>query len=342
VYVEEWTADSDVELVWTGTEYGVAWKAFSDPQTRSIYFARFTPSGVKIGSDVLLTSGLAPAARFSLAWTGVEYALAWGGDDYQIRMARFDLAGNRIGQNIQVTQSSGNAVMPSVAWNGQSFGIAFYDTEGGASLDFRRVGCHCVDADADGTTSCSDCDDTRADVHPGASEVCNGRDDDCNGLIDEGLGFTSCGIGACRSTASSCFHGLAQTCAPYAPTPESWNGLDDDCNALVDDMPSRSVVLHFSDPGLLDWEHDAGFDGFNVYRGSLAILRSEGTYTQDPATTPGAARACGVAEASFGDADAPASGEVFFYVVTGLRGGVETDLGIDGAGDVRPNTHPCP
>ncbi len=30
----------------------------------------------------------------------------------------------------------------------------------------------------------SDCDDTRADVHPLASEVCNGVDDECDGLID--------------------------------------------------------------------------------------------------------------------------------------------------------------
>jgi len=33
----------------------------------------------------------------------------------------------------------------------------------------------------------SDCDDTRATVHPGGSEVCNGLDDDCDGLTDEGV-----------------------------------------------------------------------------------------------------------------------------------------------------------
>lgn len=30
-----------------------------------------------------------------------------------------------------------------------------------------------------------DCDDTRAEVRPGAEEVCNDRDDDCDGLADE-------------------------------------------------------------------------------------------------------------------------------------------------------------
>lgn len=33
----------------------------------------------------------------------------------------------------------------------------------------------------------SDCDDTNADVHPAATEVCNQRDDNCDGSVDEGL-----------------------------------------------------------------------------------------------------------------------------------------------------------
>ena len=36
-------------------------------------------------------------------------------------------------------------------------------------------------------TSKDDCDDGRADVHPGAKEVCDRVDNDCNGSVDEGL-----------------------------------------------------------------------------------------------------------------------------------------------------------
>src|SRR5262249_8577029 len=59
------------------------------------------------------------------------------------------------------------------------------------------------DADGDGygnqsqtTQSCTqpagyvsnntDCDDTRASVHPSAPEICDGLDNNCNGTIDEG------------------------------------------------------------------------------------------------------------------------------------------------------------
>src|SRR5262249_52741606 len=40
------------------------------------------------------------------------------------------------------------------------------------------------DRDGDGVPTGEDCDDTRADVHPGAVERCNGVDDDCDGLVD--------------------------------------------------------------------------------------------------------------------------------------------------------------
>jgi hypothetical protein len=40
------------------------------------------------------------------------------------------------------------------------------------------------DADHDGVPLDRDCDDTNADVHPGAVESCNRADDDCDGLVD--------------------------------------------------------------------------------------------------------------------------------------------------------------
>ena len=56
------------------------------------------------------------------------------------------------------------------------------------------------DADGDGVTACSDCDDQNANVHPGVTEVPrNEVDDDCNpGTRDgddlDGDGHTQCTI----------------------------------------------------------------------------------------------------------------------------------------------------
>jgi hypothetical protein len=54
-------------------------------------------------------------------------------------------------------------------------------------LDGDGIGDVCdVDADGDGYNSDEDCNDSDANIHPGAAEVLNREDDNCNGQIDEG------------------------------------------------------------------------------------------------------------------------------------------------------------
>ena len=58
--------------------------------------------------------------------------------------------------------------------------------------------CEGLDDDADGVCFPDDCDGTRADVYPGAEEVCDGVDNDCDGTADEsclGAGPLSVGEG---------------------------------------------------------------------------------------------------------------------------------------------------
>jgi hypothetical protein len=42
-----------------------------------------------------------------------------------------------------------------------------------------------TDADGDGWSAASDCDDEDPYIHPEADEICNGIDDDCNGVVDD-------------------------------------------------------------------------------------------------------------------------------------------------------------
>lgn len=118
----------------------------------------------------------------------------------------------------------------------------------------------CVDSDGDGygqaltdgsvPSDClyprPDCDDTIAEVHPGAVEICNEKDDNCNGHTDEegacchdtdedGVPAIECGGTDCDDYRNTVF--------PDAP--ELCDGLDNDCNGQTDDVTTMRIS---SDP----------------------------------------------------------------------------------------------
>ncbi|RKG83042.1 MopE-related protein, partial [Corallococcus terminator] len=102
----------------------------------------------------------------------------------------------------------------------------------------------------------TDCDDTRANVFPGASEVCDGLDNNCNGQSDEGVGALwyrdadGDGFGNPGSTAAACgqpagYVANASDCndsngsiRPGAS--EVCDGVDNNCTGGVDEgvMPT--------------------------------------------------------------------------------------------------------
>ena len=129
----------------------------------------------------------------------------------------------------------------------------FYADADGDGFGDPDTAIEACSAPADHTNSATDCDDTDADVFPGATEVCDGLDNNCDGTEDEGVGgewaydldgdgfgdpdntVTGCeapdntvdlaDATDCDDSAGDVFPGALEVC----------NEIDDNCDEVVDE-----------------------------------------------------------------------------------------------------------
>lgn len=115
---------SPTSLVWTGTEYAVAYRNVG------IFLQRIDASGNPIGGESQVAStGYAP----SLVWTGSEYGVAWRSIDSQntgIYFRRMNAAGQSVTGSPVIVDGAGliwpeETRNPELVWNGNGFGIAY-------------------------------------------------------------------------------------------------------------------------------------------------------------------------------------------------------------------------
>jgi len=108
-----------------------------------------------------------------------------------------------------------------------------------------------TDADGDGHTADTDCDDSVATVYPGAEELCDGVDNNCDGWIDEGgstllyLDADGDGYGDPEQTEVSCenlegYSALAGDCDDtrtdvHPSAEELCDETDNDCDGEIDE-----------------------------------------------------------------------------------------------------------
>ena len=143
-------------LVWTGTQYGLAWHDGRDaapdaaPGTggAEIYFARLDAAGDKIGNDVRVSNFLSQSFRPSLVWNGTEYAVTWNDDrdgNHEIYFARLDANGAPVGGEVRVTNAAGSSLFSDLAVVRSGTGTPGYgvvwqdDRDGNIEVYFSRL-----------------------------------------------------------------------------------------------------------------------------------------------------------------------------------------------------------
>ncbi|MBK7759346.1 MAG: lamin tail domain-containing protein [Deltaproteobacteria bacterium] len=122
-----------------------------------------------------------------------------------------------------------------------------------------------VDADGDGVSAATDCDDKDASRYPGADEVCDGEDQDCDEEIDEdaidrvttyadededGFGDPAAPLVACEppagavDNAEDCDDGDAEVSPDGV---ETCDGRDEDCDGELDEGLTADAETFYAD-----------------------------------------------------------------------------------------------
>jgi len=143
-----------------------------------------------------------------------------------------------------------------------------------------------IDADGDGATTQTDCDDANGAIHPGAAEVCDGLDNDCDGTVDvdatdaadryldeDGDSFGDQLVRACPDESGTAESGgdCDDSDASIHPEAEEVcdDGVDNDCDGGAGDCPSLPRELLRTDADVFISDGDVGEFGQWISAGDV-------------------------------------------------------------------------
>lgn len=133
-------------LVWTGSEYGVAWSnQEAAPNNAEIFFARVSTAGARIGAEVRIT-GDDDFHSYSptLTWSGAGYGVAWQdlrSGTAEVYFTRLSAAGAPLqADTLLSVDDAAVSDNPSLAWSGAEYLAVWQDARpGSAGIYARRI-----------------------------------------------------------------------------------------------------------------------------------------------------------------------------------------------------------
>ena len=132
----------NASIVFSGSEYGVAWQQQRDGVNRQIYFARLSSDGEKQEDDVSIADTEDGASNPSITFSASEYAVVWTdarhGND-EIYLSSISRDGEKL-YELRLTHNSGASGMPCIEFSGSEYAVAWQDNPGGGSeIHFARI-----------------------------------------------------------------------------------------------------------------------------------------------------------------------------------------------------------
>ncbi len=125
------------EIVWTGSEFGVAWN------TPAMH-VRVSADGTFVGPETPIDGGSGNTGHVSMAWTGSEFIVTWHAMwidldiQKEVYIARVSGSGEMIGGPELVTDPAEHCFYPDITWSGSELGLTFASTRPSVNVYFAR------------------------------------------------------------------------------------------------------------------------------------------------------------------------------------------------------------